>query len=227
MGAEFILEVFDWNQIEQAKTLGVARIELADIEPFESVDRVVQLTSEKHGQKGQIHVRLMFRPEIIAKSRKNTSTFSTAGRAMTQIGSLPVGAGKGVVHGFTGVFKRGGKSVSSESDDDDAVTPTPPAVPMPAIREKRSEPSLNNKRSFPDLAAGQASRPLNGATLGVDGFTPGDEDGDARARDGLLRVTVIDAKDMTANDVKPYVAIRVGDKERKTKHLHKTETPEW
>ena len=47
----------------------------------------------------------MFQPEIIVKSRKNTSTFSTAGRAMTQFGGLPVQAGKGVFHGVTGVFK--------------------------------------------------------------------------------------------------------------------------
>ncbi|CCM00331.1 uncharacterized protein FIBRA_02361 [Fibroporia radiculosa] len=44
---------------------------------------------------------------------------------------------------------------------------------------------------------------------------------------GALRVVIMDAKDMSTGDVKPYVIVRVGDKEYKTKHSHKTATPEW
>ncbi|TFK41292.1 C2 domain-containing protein [Crucibulum laeve] len=107
VGADFTLEIFDWNQIEQAKSLGTGKIDLTELEPFEAAERVIPLVSSKHGEKGQIRLRLVFQPEIIVKSRKNTSTFSSAGRAMTQIGGLPVTAGKGVFHGVTGVFKRG------------------------------------------------------------------------------------------------------------------------
>ncbi|THH27082.1 hypothetical protein EUX98_g7106 [Antrodiella citrinella] len=225
VSAELLLEIFDWNQIEQAKSLGVGRIDVASIEPFDSVEQTIALSSEKFGDKGHIFIRLMFRPEIIARSRKNTSTFSTAGRAMTQIGALPVGAGKGVVQGFTGVFRRdhakSSNAGSASESEDDQITPTPAApTQMPMIREI-------SRKSIPDVPAGQASRPLNSATLAVDGFAAAGEDGDARAREGTLRVTVLDAKDMTMNDVKPYVTVRVGDKERKTKHLSKTETPEW
>ncbi|KAH8086661.1 tricalbin [Cristinia sonorae] len=230
VGAEFLVELFDWNQIEQAKSLGVGKIDLVSIEPFEPVERTIPLYSDKHGQQGHVTVRLNFRPEIIVKARKNTSTFSTAGRAMTQIGALPVGAGKGVVHGFTGVFKRDrNKSTTSESEDE-AITPTPAtAVIMPPLQEKKSDGGLSSRRSIPELAAGQASRPLNGSTLSTSGFTAAapDDDGDGQQREGILRVTVIDAKDITMTDVKPYVTLRVGDKERKTKHLGKTETPEW
>ena len=52
-------------------------------------------------------IRMTFTPEIIAKTRKNTSTFNTAGRAVTQIGGLPVSAGMGVIHGVAGVFRKG------------------------------------------------------------------------------------------------------------------------
>ena len=98
--------------------MGNARIDLSTLEPFEASEFDVKLSHQKHGEKGYVRVRLLFQPEIIAKTRKNTSTFSTAGRAMTQIGHLPVGAGKGVFHGVTGVFKRGN---ASDSDDERPV----------------------------------------------------------------------------------------------------------
>ena len=69
------------------------------------MEQVVNLVSSKHGEKGEVRLRLVFQPKIVAKTRKSTSTFIGAGRAMTQIGALPISAGKGVFHGVTGVFK--------------------------------------------------------------------------------------------------------------------------
>lgn len=202
------MEIFDWNQIEQAKSLGLAKIELAEIEPFQAVEQALHLTSERPHEKGQIRVRLLFQPEIIAKSRKNTSTFSVAGRAMTHIGSLPVGAGKGVLHGVTGVFKK----------DKDGKH-----------REEDGHPPV------PDLPAGQASQPV-GQSDTMTGTSPtfpamnsaAPVDGANSSHEpGTLRVTVLDAKDLATSDIKPYVTVRVGDKEFKTKHSSKTATPEW
>jgi hypothetical protein len=42
---------------------------------------------------------LVFQPAIIIKARQNTSTFSTAGRAMTTVGHIPLGVGKSVGKG--------------------------------------------------------------------------------------------------------------------------------
>lgn len=214
------LEVFDWNQIEQAKSLGTGRIELADLEPFEGVDRSIKLSHTKHGEQGEIRVRLLFTPEIIAKTRKNTSTFSTAGRAMTQISAIPLGAGKGVFHGVGkvghGVGKVGSKvsgvfgfDHSSRSSDEETV------------------PIVNAE----DPPAGQVS-----ATLGTKDsgngvkFPMSDGDGGVAPEPGTLRVTVLNAKDLSSPDgdpPKPYVVVRVGEKEYKTKHSGKTVTPEW
>ncbi|KAI1797561.1 tricalbin [Ganoderma leucocontextum] len=193
-GANFMLEVFDWNQIEQAKTLGSCRIDLEDLEPFTAVERTVLLSHAKHGEKGEIRLRLLFTPEIIAKARKNTSTFSNAGRAMTQIGALPMGAGKGVIHGVTGVFRRRNSQSSGSSDE---------ARELPA-----------GVVTKPDAEGGAAAFPAGGAN--GHGQEP-----------GTLRVIVKDAKDLSTAEIKPYVVIRVGDKEHKTKHGHKTGTPEW
>lgn len=193
VGADFNIEIFDWNQIEQAKSLGAAQIDLAELEPFQAVERQLGLSSHKHGEKGHINVRLLFQPEIIAKSRKNTSTFSTAGRAMTQVGGLPVTAGKGVIHGVTGVF--------SHKKKEEELTP-------------------------PEATSGQASRPIGATDFAAFPSSPS-EDHPVNQEPGALRVTVVAAKDLGTADHKPYVTVRVGDKEYKTKHSGKTATPEW
>ena len=216
VNADFSLEVFDWNQIEQAKSLGWARITLDDIEPFEAVERSLTLSSEKHGDQGVIRLRLLFTPEIIAKARKNTSTFSSAGRAMTQVGSIPLGAGKGVLHGVgkvggavggavTGVFRRDKDKRESSEDSHDPPSGqiSAPAGNVPI----EGTPVL----AFPSMntAADQISPPLEA---------------------GILKVTVLRAKDLPApgGDMpKPYVVLGMGDREHKTKHKKETNAPEW
>ncbi|KAF6766075.1 transmembrane protein [Ephemerocybe angulata] len=102
VGSEFKVELFDWNQIEQAKSLGEGVIDLASIEAFELSEQNIPLYTPKHGQKGHVRVRLVFQPAIIAKTRKNTSTLTSTGRALTQIGGLPARGGTRVLN----VFKR-------------------------------------------------------------------------------------------------------------------------
>lgn len=208
--ADFSVEVFDWNQLEQSKSLGRGTINLRDIEPFEATEQMIELSSEKHGAKGRVAIRLIFQPEIIAKSRKTTSTFSSAGRAMTHIGSLPFGAGKGVVRGIGNVFKRdfGG-----------------------------SHEKLDVPHTIPEAATGQASRPIGEHTADEDinaatssafpslNRTPSLSG--PPSEPGTLRVTMMSAKDVSMTDTKPYALIRVGDKEFKTKHGIKTSSPEW
>ncbi|KAG1757254.1 C2 domain-containing protein [Suillus lakei] len=208
--ADFSVEVFDWNQVEQSKSLGRGTINLRDIEPFEAAEQMIELSSEKHGAKGHVTIRLIFQPEIIAKSRKATSTFSSAGRAMTQIGSLPFGAGKGVVRGIGNVFKRdfGG-----------------------------SHEKLEVPHAVPEAAAGQASRPIGEHTANEYTTAPTASAFPSLSRTpslsgppsepGTLRVTMISAKDVSMAETKPYAVIRVGDKEFKTKHGNKTSSPEW
>lgn len=209
VGANFEVEIFDWNQLEQSKSLGSAKINLEDIEPFVATDRTLTLSSEKRGNKGQLHISMVFQPGIIVKSRKNTSTFSAAGRTMTAIGSAPLNAGKGVFHGVAGVFKRG-----KESDDDFfglGAQPEPKAV-------------------IPDKSGAQVSQPLgDGEHLAVQASASSGVTGHiALLEHGTLKVLVSDAKDLIGgSDVKPYAVVRIGDKEHKTKHAGKTVAPEW
>lgn len=177
---------------------------MADLEPFQGSERIINLVSTKHGEKGQLRLRLMFQPEIIAKARKNTSTFSTAGRAMTQFGALPVSAGKGVLHGVTGVFR------GKQKEEIEVNTPPVPSAPAGQASHPVGQPE-----SLGQQAAAFPSRP------------PTDNGHAGHNEPGTLRVSVLDAKDLVSNDYKPYAVIRLGDKEYKTKHTGKTATPEW
>jgi len=154
----------------------------------------------------------MFQPEIIAKSRKNTSTFSAAGRAMTQLGGLPVGAGKGVLHEIGGIF---GKKEKSKDEHD-----LPPVPHLPAGQ-------ASHPIGQPDHLATSAEAGGFGGT--ATSFSAAEANGSSgiKTDPGTLRVTVLGAKDLSVTDSKAYCSLRVGDKEHKTKHAGKTATPEW
>lgn len=156
------------------------------------MEQVVNLVSPKLGEKGEVRLRLVFQPKIVAKTRKQTSTFLDAGRAMTQIGAIPLSAGKGVFQGVTGVFRH---KEHEETIPEDPFGENPHAIG-------------NNV-------------PVAAATL------PSENGLSAPGEPGTLKVAVMDAKGLTPHDIKPYATVRVGDKEFKTKHVGKTDAPEW
>ncbi|KAG8883133.1 hypothetical protein FRB98_003307 [Tulasnella sp. 332] len=219
VAAAFSVEVFDWNQFEQAKSLGQGVIDLAALDPFSAKEVVVPLSLPSSGQKGTIRVRLVFQPEIIAKSRK-TSTFSTAGRAVSSVASAPLGAGKGVVHGVGALGKAGkglfGRPKPIEEDNEIGVTEPPStqlSVPAPVTKDSAAESGDPSSSMLPvaDSTALTAS----------DDVTP---------MDGSLKVTVIGAKDVSMggeSSIKPYVVLKVGLHDAKTKHAGKTQAPQW
>ena len=190
--------------------MGTATINLEEVEPFRGLEKTIPLNHDKHGDKGWIRVHLNFQPEIIVKSRAKTSTFSTAGRAMTQVGALPLQAGKGVFHGVTRVFGRGG----NHSSDDGSII------------------------DAPDMGTGQASHPIGANSIGVGEnvfTTPGQGISGAGGHGsghltepGIVKVTVIEAKDYNpgGDSLKPYVILKLGDKEHKTTHRPKSTSSE-
>jgi len=144
------------------------------------------------------------------KSRKSTSTFSAAGRTMTAIGSAPINAGKGVLQGVAGVFKRVKESEEELNFFGRSTQPEPKAAVVP------------------DIQGTQVSQPVrDGERLGV--LSVADTKGpSALPESGVLRVSILDAKDLVGGlDVKPYAVARIGEKEFKTKHAGKTVAPDW
>lgn len=211
--------------------MGIGKIDLEEIQPFVGINKAIPLNTLKHGVKGEVRITLLFQPSIIAKSRKNTSTFSSAGRAMTQVGNIPMGAGKGIVHGVgnvgnagitvvKGVFRRGHHDEANESKTS-LELPTNGAI---AVVD-------NNAAVIPSPAVAANGGGSIGSAAGV-AFSK-TEDGDTRAPHdyGMLKVTVISGRDLPGTSggetIKPYVVLKAGDKEQKTKHAGKTTAPEW
>jgi hypothetical protein len=108
--------------------------------------------------------------------------------------------GKGVIQGVTGVFKR------DKNKDDEGLPSAPPDVPSGQVSRPLPPPE-----PFPEM---QITAPIEN---GASGST----------ETGSLKVTVVDAKDLSWSDVKPYIVLRLGSAEHKTKHSGKTLTPEW
>jgi hypothetical protein len=121
----------------------------------------------------------------------------SAARTATQIGGLPATAGRNV---FSVFGKRGG--------------------------DRRSE----DVPQLPELPSGQSSHPIGVASSVInqsEPFPASSVEGGSSQQPGSLKITVLDAKDFSTSETKAYVALRVGDKEFKTKQAHKTAVPEW
>jgi len=185
---------------------------LEDIEPLIAIERTLTLSSEKRGAKGQITIRMVFQPEIIMRARKSTSTFSAAGRTMTAIGTAPISAGKGVLQGVASVFKRG-----NQSEDGHNVSGLIPGLS-----------TVPESKAVSDISATQVSQPVTDGEHVVPVVSSGTDGHSTPSDPGILRVSVLDAKDLIGGlDVKPYAVVRIGEKEFKTKHAGKTVAPEW
>jgi hypothetical protein len=140
---------------------------------------------------------------------------------MTQVGSIPLGAGKGVLHGVGkvggvvggavgGVFRR--DKDKGDSAENGTATREPPSGQV-------SAPSGDTEASSGD---GAGYLTTNTATAADEVYLPSDS--------GLLKVTVLRAKDLPAisgDTPKAYVVLRLGDKDHKTKHKKETNAPEW
>ncbi|KAF8342603.1 tricalbin [Cantharellus anzutake] len=218
VAAQFKVEVKDWDQLGNDDPLGFATINLADLEPFESTERTLSLQTPK-GTKGTITIKMVFNPEIVARTRKNTSTFIAAGRAMTQVGGLPFSAIKGTAHGVGAVgSKTFGLLRKNKTIEESDELPVPASAVVPEIPSTPfSQPAVTDALA----ASGATSYPIVDAS----------GKGTPPTEFGTLRVTVVSAKGLVGaaagDGVKPYVSIKVGKKEHQTKHVHKALTPEW
>ena len=222
------------------------------------MDVTLPVHNPKGGEKGSFSIKLLFQPEsehrrhqsvspdspvvVIARSRQKTSTFSMAGRAVTQIGGLPFAAGKGVVHGggavamgaahgigHVGGFagRRMGLMRKRDTSGKEIV--------VPATIGATSEIGSPKSPGF-DVPAGQVSQPVNGDAVDQDTMPAGAAAttlppgvGSPSTGAGVLHVTVMSAKDINSEEgggAKPYVQLKMAGRTFKTDHV-KGLQPEW
>ncbi|POW18700.1 hypothetical protein PSHT_05469 [Puccinia striiformis] len=95
--AEFYVNVYDWDRVGTSDKLGQGRIDLSNIEPMIQSTVLVNLSQGDNTQKGQVQIRMTFRPHFISRSRQATSTFTGGfGRVATGLGGSVLSAGAGV-----------------------------------------------------------------------------------------------------------------------------------
>ncbi|EIW70089.1 hypothetical protein TREMEDRAFT_71520 [Tremella mesenterica DSM 1558] len=237
VSAKFAFEINDWDRVGTSTSLGGGAIDLANLEPFESTEVTLPVVHEK-GDRGTFSIRLLFQPEIIARSRQKTSTFSTAGRAITTVGGAGVGVGKGVFHGGeavamglgkgvgaiggiagrrVGLVKRkdrAGKEVLVPAESDDISISDGFDVTSSPARGTSADglaPPLHEP----------ASPSIGGSFVGGSGGSGGET--------GTLMVTVLGVKDLKGGEKgspKPYVQLKMGGKSHKTDHVKGSEA-DW
>ncbi|KAF9306138.1 hypothetical protein BGZ74_007485 [Mortierella antarctica] len=113
---QFTLEVFDWNQLSTAKSLGSSSLDLRNIQLVLPNDFLIPLQN-KHNQ-GQIQLRVTFMPEFLSSNKRKSgfgSTFIGGGATMLASGGHMVGsagmAGVGAVAGGVGAVGQGALDV--------------------------------------------------------------------------------------------------------------------
>ncbi|KAF9322332.1 hypothetical protein BG003_000002 [Podila horticola] len=109
---QFTLEVFDWNQLSTAKSLGTSSLDLRNIQLVLPNDFLVPLQNKQN--QGQIQLRVTFMPEFLSSNKRKSgfgSTFIGGGATMLSTGGHMVGnvgmAGVGAVTGGVGAVAGG------------------------------------------------------------------------------------------------------------------------
>lgn len=239
VAARFKYAVEDWNAVGTADELGEGFIDLAAIEPFQLTNLDLPVVHEGKPC-GTVQLNLLFQPEIIARSRQKTSTFSAAGRTVTNIGGAalgaPVAVGKGVIQGGGAVVSGVGNVISA---------------PTRLFRKKDRATSVAGSISAqqpPQLLVNDGYQvPTGPQVVGADGaveelVTPGavpqggmagmagmpsvpqGQPGLAPNEPGTLNVMIVGANDLkpagshSAKDLKPYITVKAAGKSQKTDH---------
>lgn len=235
-GGLFTCEVFDWNQIENAKRLGHGTIDMAKLEPFQNSTVAIPLESDKGKAAGTIRIRMVFRPQFITRTRRGTSTFSGATRIATGLGKGVVAAPLGVAKGGFAVGKGGASVVKGGVKG--GLNLFRRDKQEHTIDEAAEDAAANGKISAGDAAvigAGasvplmldEAGNPDPSKTVPANSLMAGPTGGGAA---GTITITVVEAKDLFAVDSDgtsdPFVKVTWGKKDiDKTKQQKNTINP--
>lgn len=101
-----MLKLYDWDTVGSPDKLGLCKLDLTAVEPFE-VSTLTMPLFEKDGSpgKGEVIVDILFKPEFLNRSRSVNGTFSALpGRALTGIGGVGMAGAKGIGAGAKGVI---------------------------------------------------------------------------------------------------------------------------
>lgn len=154
IGADFKLDVFDWDFGDRADLLGGAPIPLEALEPFKSDEVTIPLD----GKSGAVRLKLLFKPDYVIRARQGTSTFSGTFAAPGKIVGAPVKGvgilGGGVVKGAS-FLKQGFMRVRGGSKEDAEF----PEARIDSISEDTESSGPKGLKRSPVLADGLSPPP--------------------------------------------------------------------
>ncbi len=118
--ADFTCDVYDWDFGDKADFLGAAKLNLEVLEPFQPQELQYALD----GKSGVLRLKMLFRPDYVARQRQGTSTFSgtfapagkVVGAPVKGVGKVGGAVGGGVIKGAS-FLKRGFTGRHSGKDE--------------------------------------------------------------------------------------------------------------
>uniref|UniRef100_A0A093XBE2 Uncharacterized protein PYUK71.03c n=1 Tax=Talaromyces marneffei PM1 TaxID=1077442 RepID=A0A093XBE2_TALMA len=141
IGANFRVDVYDWDFGDKADFLGGAGIDLGMLEPFHPQEVNLDLD----GKSGAIRLKLLFKPSYVTKTRQGKSTMSGTFAPAGKIVGAPVKTvgmvGGGVVKGAS-FLGRGLKSRFTNKESEGSGTSTPVREESPPQTPSKSEGGL-------------------------------------------------------------------------------------
>ncbi|KAJ5631804.1 uncharacterized protein N7484_011904 [Penicillium longicatenatum] len=222
IGANFHVDVYDWDFGDSADFLGAAPIDLESLEPFQ----VQEVTLPLNGKSGVIRLKLLFKPNYVTRSRQGSATFSGTFAVPGKIVGAPVKGvgfvGGNVVRGASflkhGVMSRIHKSKQSDAD---AVS-----VTDSTIEEGHGSPSggLSPSAALVDGTPGSVTptkeHSRNRSTASQFGDNLSVIGGVGRGETGTAHITIV-----SASNFPPSAHLRVivrAQGSKGMKELHKT-----
>jgi len=126
IGADFRVDVYDWDFGDKADYLGGTPINLEALEPFQPKEVTLPLD----GKSGAIRLKLLFKPAYVMRSRQGSSTFhgtfatpgKIVGAPVKGVGIVGGGVVKGasfIKHGLMSRFR--GEKVDEEEEEEEAA----------------------------------------------------------------------------------------------------------
>ena len=180
IGADFRVDVYDWDFGDKADLLGSSAIDLEGLQPLTSEEVTLPLD----GKSGAIKLKLLFRPSYVTRTRQGSSTFSGTFATPGKIVGAPVKGvgfvGGNVIRGASflkhGIMSRirGDDSSSDEIPEETEVPKTDGGLEAPETTEvhhhsrSRSIVSQFSERRGGKGEGGSASISI----VSADGFPP-------------------------------------------------------
>ncbi|OKL63539.1 hypothetical protein UA08_01208 [Talaromyces atroroseus] len=131
IGADFRVDVYDWDFGDRADYLGGAPVDIESLEPFQSKTVSIDLD----GKSGSIRLQLLFKPSYVTRTRQGHSTMSGTFATPGKLVGAPVKGvgmvGGGVIKGasFLGRGLKNRLHTHKESEVTAIEEQSPPATP--------------------------------------------------------------------------------------------------